>query len=504
MLATRLALSALMAAAIAVSVPAGAHQLLPAPAQEATAGSLELVGSDPLMNRGMNAALAVHGNYAYVGSRTDGKPWGTTQNLNHAGIMVVNVANPAAPAVVGEIGPPNEAIEDITSREMRIWHRKEVLIVLNLASNCSELIHMCSPRANASGPDNFKFYDISGTKAAAPELITTYTPQYSPHEFFLWEDPLNPDRALIFYSVPGSRRMVVVDISNARQNQFTPLANWTSGVPSGSLHSFSISNDGTRAYLAHLTQGFVVADVSDVTKGLPNPQYRLVTPAANRVTWPGPGAHSAHKLWKKDYAIVADEVYGEALEVVNGGGHGCPWGWARMIDIADPKKPVVVKEHKLPQNEAAFCDTDVPRPSSSYAAHNPTLTPNIMLITWHSGGLQAIDVSSPANPSQLAEFKPTPLPAVTQEDPALSAGIDKVVMWSFPIVQNGLIYVTDVRNGLYILRYNGPHEEEIDTATFLEGNSNQGHALCFEPVLKPKANPGDPDEYLIPEYCNQA
>ena len=34
-------------------------------------GAFELVGHDPLMSRGMNAALAVHGDYAYVGNRSD-------------------------------------------------------------------------------------------------------------------------------------------------------------------------------------------------------------------------------------------------------------------------------------------------------------------------------------------------------------------------------------------------------------------------------------------------
>jgi hypothetical protein len=55
----------------------------------------------------------------------------------------------------------------------------------------------------------------------------------------------------------------------------------------------------------------------------------------------------------------------------------------------------------------------------------------------------------------------------------LSSGRDKVVMWSYPIIANGLIYVVDVRNGLHILAYDGPHEDEIDGVRFLEGNSNR-------------------------------
>ena len=46
-----------------------------------------------------------------------------------------------------------------------------------------------------------------------------------------------------------------------------------------------------------------------------------------------------------------------------------------------------------------------------------------------------------------------------------------VAMWSYPVISDGLVYVVDVRNGLYVLRYHGPHEEELQTG-FREGNSN--------------------------------
>jgi hypothetical protein len=61
---------------------------------------------------------------------------------------------------------------------------------------------------------------------------------------------------------------------------------------------------------------------------------------------------------------------------------------------------------------------------------------------------------------------------VATEDPALSSGPDQVVMWSYPIVQDGLIYVVDIRNGLYVLEYHGPNEGEVASTAFLEGNSN--------------------------------
>ncbi len=42
---------------------------------------------------------------------------------------------------------------------------------------------------------------------------------------------------------------------------------------------------------------------------------------------------------------------------------------------------------------------------------------------------------------------------------------------------DGLIYVVDVRNGLYVLRYTGPGSESVDRIRFYEGNSNRGAAI---------------------------
>src|SRR5262245_38569164 len=85
-----------------------------------TSSNLTLVGHDPLFGRGMNAAMTFYSHYAYVGNRTDGSnscgdlnatgpvvpvlpptnPDGTCTHL-HPGVLVVDVANPIAPSVVG-------------------------------------------------------------------------------------------------------------------------------------------------------------------------------------------------------------------------------------------------------------------------------------------------------------------------------------------------------------------------------------------------------------------
>ena len=138
---------------------------------------------------------------------------------------------------------------------------------------------------------------------------------------------------------------------------------------------------------------------------------------------------------------------------------GCPWGWARLIDVRDPAQPREVSELKVaPWNHADRCgEVSVPQhQGASFSSHNPTLTPHLGLITWHSAGLRAFDLGDPAEARPAAEFMPEPLPAVVSEDPVLSS-YEKTVMWSYPIVKDGLIYVVDLRNGLYVLRYRGPY-----------------------------------------------
>lgn len=469
----------LAGAALAVTIPVAAS-LAPAvadvrPADRTEAkGSFKLIGHSPLDNRGMNAALAVHGDYAYVGSRTDGKP--LEENLTNAGVLVVDVSDPKSPEVVHRIGPPHEGHEGETSREMRVWRNQDLLIVMNLGSNCSYLIHACSPRA---AEDNFRFYDISGKNGAEPKFVAEYKPSRNPHEFYIWQDPKRRNHALMFMSTPNAAgsEMLVTDISKARKKKFKEIGMMPAIVNDGYLHSMGLSNDGRRAYLAYNSGGFLVVDTSEFVTGKKKPEVRVITSPDNRADWDGP-SHSAVKLFGKPYVLNTDELYGDLLRALGSG--GCPWGWARMIDIKKPEKPKVVAEYRLEYNHADFCTTDAPRPSSSFSSHNPTLTKSLAFISWHAGGLQAVDITNPRKPRQAAEFVPEPLPYVVTEDPALTAGQDKVAMWSFPVIQDGLVYVVDVRNGLYILKYGGTYAQEVNKIDFIEGNSNQGTALKFE------------------------
>lgn len=460
-----------------------------APAPPPAPGRFELVGSDPLLSRGMNAGLAVRGDYAYVGNRTDG-------SHPDAGILVVDVSDPTAPQVVHQIGRPAAANPGESTRELRVWPERDLLLSLNF--ECHAVGHACAGQPAGEVQPTVRFFDIRGDLAARPRLLATYELPDTPHEFFLWDDPRRPGRALLYITTPfvtGAEidhqepHLLVTDISGARRGRFREVARWSptreDRWDEAGLHSLSVSPNGRRAYLADLEGGFLMADTSDLAQGVRRPRIRQLTPPHRAVHHEAPGVHSAVPIPGRPYALLTDEVYGRGFGLGPVVGlnvlQGCPWGWTRLVDVRAPRRPVIVGEHRaLPWNDPENCDELEPlerEGGASFSAHNPTLTSNLALISWHSAGLQAVDLSDPAAPSLAATFSPEPLPAVGTEDPILTqATAGRTVMWSYPVVQDGLIYVVDIRNGLYVLRYRGPHASELRCRTFLEGNSNIGSA----------------------------
>ena len=43
-------------------------------------------------------------------------------------------------------------------------------------------------------------------------------------------------------------------------------------------------------------------------------------------------------------------------------------------------------------------------------------------------------------------------------------------LWSFPVLSEGLLYVSDIQTGLHILRYTSPYAETINAVPQAEGN----------------------------------
>lgn len=452
-----------MRAALALVVLAACGDNLPVAVDAAPPPRLAIIGHSDLGARGMSSALAVAGDTVYVGSRTEHQP-----------VLIVDVADRRHPEVVGAIGLPDEGHPGLSSRELRAVPDLDLLVVLDLY--CSPDLHGCGPIRPE--PEGLRLYDISDRRA--PRLVGRHViagdfrRARSPHEFFLWRDPADPRRVLAYVSTPpGPDGLEIVDLTDPTQPR--TVLTWDARSDGGLnaqgqdniLHSVSVSDDGRTAYLSHQQGGLVAVDTSDVAANVPAPVLRMATPPAMALDWSPPGAmgpHSTVLVPGRALAIVTEEVYPQPFS------RGCPWGHVRVVDLAHLEAPSVAGEFRIAENAQAYCDSGAPIDRVAFTAHNATATASLAFVSWYAGGLQAIDLTDPAHPTSIVELRPMPLPRVDMEDPGL--GGSPVSMWSYPVIQDGYLYVTDSRNGLYILQYRGPHDEEVEAAGFLEGNSN--------------------------------
>jgi hypothetical protein len=406
-------------------------------------GGFEVVAHHPIGARGMNSALAVAGNTVYVGSRIDNQ-----------GIAILDVSDPANATLIGEIPGRNA----MSSRELRAIDDLNLLVVL--AIRCDPDLHGCSEQGGDI--ESIQLFDI--TNRAAPVQVGNFPITGSglrpkgPHEFYLRRDG---NRVLLFVASPP----VVVDVLDVTDPAAPALVvSWNPMIRSQGLddimHSVSMNDDGSRLYLSHQLSGLLIADATAL------PEITLLTSSETALDFSPPGTvgpHSTVQVPGRDVVVVTEEVYPPPY------GTGCPWGALRTVDVSDPAAPKLLATLGVAENDPLLCETGT-FDRVTFTAHNATATRDLAFVTWHAAGLQVIDIADAARPRILGELRPEPLAAVTNEDPGL--GGNPVEMWSYPVIRDGLIYVIDVRNGLYILRYHGLHEEQVRDEAFLEGNSN--------------------------------
>lgn len=467
----RVALLAALTGLVLSSVPAGAAPTpvttVGSPSVPGTSKGFQQVGHTDLGNRGMNSPVAVAGRCAYVGDRATAKRPG-------GGIAVVDVKDPSRPRQVATIAPR----AGVTQRELRADAGLGVLYVLAFSTSIGS-------GANG-GANQLQVYDIRAD-CRAPKLLSAYDFGVRiPHEFFVWKDPRNRGRVLAYVTTTlFAPDVTVLDLSDPTAPSL--LTTYDTGIDqaddaaavaesgSGYAHSIYVNDDGTRAYLGTWDYGTYVADTSRVADPAGVPVILPLGP--NRLDY-GANVHGTVPLPGRPFAVMVQEDYANA-------GTGCPFGHLRMGDFTDPAAPALAGAYRLPENDC----TRSRAANATFTAHNQTTFPDLALLTWYAGGLRAVDVSDPYRPVEAGAFVPrarkdapsmrdtrlffTGLPAESRRTGA---------MWSYPVVQDGLVYVVDIDLGLYVLRYTGRHAAQVSRAGFVEGNSAPARYSRSAPV----------------------
>jgi hypothetical protein len=461
----------------------------------------ELMGHHPLPNpgdtiaRGRNGPTAISGDCLYVGSRIGRRP-GTGPAFGTPAlppeVLIVDISSPRRPRVVGAL----PTLLNASSRELRTIPDARTLIIMNFRE---------------TGPDsgavnNYQFYDI--TDCRRPVLRQTLSLGVNrPHAFFLWRDPREPARFLLYSAVHlGDARepsLRVFELMAPPDGPISPepVATFTPAPPvprvrpveRDTVHAMSVSPDGTRVYVTS-PHGYSVLDssrlanrepcsrdtvtVDETSPTAPHPCLRELNPDT-RVDFTPPSAWTEQSVYPvpgRPYLVVSGERNGTDT---------CPWSWGHILDISNERRPQVVSRYLLPENLEANCapgGSGAPAPPREFSPRQQLVFPNLFFVSWYSAGLRVWDIANPALPMEVGVYVPRPASRVVER---LRDSPD-VSMWPHPILYNGLIYITDENSGLYVLRYKGPRAGELPRTGLFVSHTN----YLAPPPLPPRPRAG--------------
>lgn len=245
----------------------------------------------------------------------------------------------------------------------------------------------------------------------------------------------------VYLTNNGTNAMHVIDISDPYHPR--EVGRWRSPTygAGGSLHDIDVQ-DGI-AYLSNWNDNLVILDVGNGIKGgsPSNPQlitqyrydlnelYRDVEVAG------GPGfIRGTHTAWRhRDYVFIADEVFPAAAPSgTRDAAANRAYGDLQVIDVSDWDNPRSVAWYK-PEDGGV---------------HNVWIDGEILYMGAYTSGFRAFDISGELMGDLRAQGR-----EIAHVNTADMNGVvpNQAMTWGV-VVKNGLAYVNDNHNGLWIIR----------------------------------------------------
>ncbi|MGH3079943.1 MAG: LVIVD repeat-containing protein [Gaiellaceae bacterium] len=418
--------------------------------------NLEIVAHDSLGDRGFNGDVWAHKGYAYVG-HWGFQDWASGSKNRFcpeepkSGVAVVKVNGSTATWVSTLQNPVGTSAEDVVVYSA---HDGRDIAVAGL--------QWCGgSRYDADADRGLMLWDVT-TPAAPVQLgyLNTGCCTRGVHEFEV-EHHAN-GRTYAYATVPASRypdaetpsgyrdadgegdfRMIeITDPSSPTQ-----VSDWGIQDIGGPFyegqgcdadpnygHGAEPSADGRSVYLSYWDSGLIKLDVSDPA----NPVFK------GRTVYPANAdgdAHSSNYDDARKLLFTADEDFcpqsGPAIEK--------GWGYLRIYDYSNAAAPNQIGSFKT-QNSLAIGD----RAAGDYTIHNPFLVGTDVYISWYSDGVRIVDASDPRSPREVGYFVP---PAGQNPvKPSQRGTLSQTPQVWGVVVENGLIYASDMHTGLWVLR----------------------------------------------------
>lgn len=401
------------------------------PEGEAAAKNIEAIGYIPLEGRPA-FKMAMH---------KDGDRWFLyCAHFWHSGLSVVEVTDPKNPRFVKFIeGPPNTwtlqvQVADgkmITSQE-RIapgWGGDEdgpfgegfLIWSLDDPENPEQLGHY-----KTGGKGTHRNYYDGGRYVHATALPEGYDGHI--YQIVDIEDPANPVEVSRWW-VKGQH-----------------IAGGEGGVPHATFLHGGAYIKGERAYLPYSAGGFVILDISDVTKPTLISDLPFSPPFLAFIA-----VHTALPLTKRDLVVVNSEAINE-----NGDE---PLNHAAIVDVSDETNPRLISMFPIPEPPPGSPYKNFYEKGGRFGPHNQHQPQyqdilyqdeDLCFLTYFNAGLRIYDISDERAPKEIAYFVPP--------DPKERRGIlpaTKLVNQTEDVVVDarGNIFISDKNHGVYVLRH---------------------------------------------------
>ncbi|HSE98232.1 MAG TPA: PA domain-containing protein, partial [Blastocatellia bacterium] len=128
------------------------------------------------------------------------------------------------------------------------------------------------------------------------------------------------------------------------------------------------------------------------------------------------------------------------------------WGHLRIYDTTDMASPRQIGSFATAGSR--MCPP--PDPSGWYTVHNPFVIGDRAYLSWYADGLRVLDISDPSAPREIAFFVPGDHQEASSQTIAPHhnepVNGEAAAVWGV-FVKGELIFLSDIKNGLYILRH---------------------------------------------------
>jgi hypothetical protein len=253
----------------------------------------------------------------------------------------------------------------------------------------------------------------------------------------------------VYLTNDGTGALHVVDIGDPYHPR--EVAQWRTARPDAGRTLHDVDVQEGLAYLSYWNDGLVILDVGNgMAGGSPsNPQlvtqykYDLNALYKDVELRAGPGfIRGTHTAWRhRNYVFIADEVFPAGqVEGAKDAAAEAAFGRLQVLDVTDLKNPRPV----------AWYEPEIG------GVHNVWVAGDTLYLGAYNGGFRAFDVSG----ELLGDLRAQRREMVYLNTADMDGKVQNTPMTWGVVVKDGLAYVNDINNGLWIVRIKPPVNPE--------------------------------------------